>query len=117
MEPAPVSSPVRLRTRLQSGIVKPKEYTDGTVRYDRVKYGNFCSTGEPSSTTEALADTRWKEAMDEEYSALMKNKTWRLVPSPQGKNIIDCRCINKIKHRADGSIDRYKARLVAKGFK
>jgi hypothetical protein len=56
----------RLCTRSQSGIVKPKTYTDGTIRYDRVKFGNFCSTGEPSSTAEALADTRWKTAMDEE---------------------------------------------------
>jgi hypothetical protein len=117
VEPAPVSSPVRLRTRLQSGIVKPKEYTDGTVRYDRVKYGNFCSTGEPSSTTEALADTRWKEAMDEEYSALMQNRTWHLVPSAPGQNVIDCKWVYKVKRKADGTVDRYKARLVAKGFK
>src|SRR5437763_12247188 len=55
--------------------------------------------------------------MDEEYGALMKNHTWRLVPPRKGNNIIDCRWIYKIKHKADGSIDRYKARLVAKGFK
>jgi histone deacetylase 1/2 len=55
--------------------------------------------------------------MDEEYSALVKNKTWHLVPSHQGKNIVDCRWIYKVKHKADGSVERYKARLVAKGFK
>jgi hypothetical protein len=55
--------------------------------------------------------------MNEEYSALMHNKTWRLVPPRQCTNIIDCRWIYKIKHKADGSIDRYKSRLVAKGFK
>jgi hypothetical protein len=55
--------------------------------------------------------------MDEEYNALMQNKTWRLVPPQRGTNIIDCRWIYKIKRKADGTIDRYKARLVAKGFK
>ena len=56
--------------------------------------------------------------MDEEYNALMKNKTWQLVPAHLGNNnIIDCKWIFKIKKKSDGSIERYKARLVAKGFK
>ena len=57
-----------------------------------------------------------EKAMDEEYGSLMKNKTWHLVPSQRGKNIIDCKWVYRIKRKADGSIDRYKARLVAKGF-
>jgi histone deacetylase 1/2 len=99
-------------TRRQSGVSKPKKFTDGTIRY-----AYFCSTGEPSSTAEALADVHWKAAMDEEYDALIKNKTWHLVPSDHGQNIIDCKWVYKIKRKADGSIDGYKARLVAKGFK
>jgi histone deacetylase 1/2 len=55
--------------------------------------------------------------MDEEYAAFIKNKTWHLVPSDRGQNIIECKWVYKIKRKADGSIDRYKARLVAKGFK
>ncbi|KAK4386183.1 Retrovirus-related Pol polyprotein from transposon RE2 [Sesamum angolense] len=35
---------------------------------------------------------------------------------PQGKNVIGCRWIYKIKLRPDGTIERCKARLVAKGF-
>ena len=73
--------------------------------------------GEPTHLHDALASKEWKEAMDIEYSALMKNKTWRLVPPEKGKNVIDCKWVYKIKKKADGSIDMYKARLVAKGFK
>ena len=40
-----------------------------------------------------------------------------MIPPRPGLNIIDCKWIFKLKHKADGSIDRYKARLVAKGFK
>jgi hypothetical protein len=55
--------------------------------------------------------------MEVEYNALLENKTWRLVPNSEGKILIDCKWVYKVKRRADGSIDRYKARLVAKGFK
>jgi hypothetical protein len=40
-----------------------------------IKYANVCSTGEPKSVKEALANPQWKHAMDDEYAALMKNGT------------------------------------------
>jgi histone deacetylase 1/2 len=101
-------------TRLQHGIRKPKIYTDGTVHW-----GMHGATvvEEPRYVEEAFKDKRWVAAMDNEYMALLKNKTWHLVPYPKGKNIIDCKWVYKVKKKADGTIDRYKARLVAKGFK
>jgi hypothetical protein len=65
--------------RLQSGVTKPKKFTDGTIRY-----AYFCSTSELSTTVEAFTDSHWKFAMDEEYDALIKNQTWHLVPSCRG---------------------------------
>lgn len=79
--------------------------------------GGGCSTGEPENLKEALGDSRWKKAMDEEYAALMENKTWHLVPLMKGSNIIDCKWVYKAKRKSDGAIARYKARLVAKGLK
>jgi hypothetical protein len=55
--------------------------------------------------------------MHDEFDALIKNKTWQLVPPQAGLNVIDSKWGLKLKHNPDGSIARYKARLVAKGFK
>ena len=54
--------------------------------------------------------------MNVEMDALNKNKTWDLVPLPQGKKDVGCRWVFTLKHKVDGSIDRYKARLVANGY-
>ena len=103
--PAPIASGPR--TRLQSGIVKPKVYTDGHVRWC-----NSCITGEPENLKEAFGDPRWKQAMQEEYDALIRNKTWHLVPPKEARNLIDCKWVYKIKKKSDGTVDRFKARLV-----
>lgn len=66
----------RPTTRLQRGIRKEKVYTDGTVRYSFLA----SSSEEPQSLNEALADSNWKQAMDTEFTALIHNKTWHLVP-------------------------------------
>jgi hypothetical protein len=69
------------------------------------------------SLEEVMEDAKWKEAMDVEYDALMKNSTYHLVPRDGIENIIDSKWVYKIKKKSDGSVDRYKARLVAKGFR
>jgi histone deacetylase 1/2 len=97
---------------LQGGIVKPKQYTDGCIRWC-----NTCVTGEPSTIQEALSNPCWKQAMQDEYDALLRNHTWHLVPYKKGANLIDCKWVFKIKRKSDGTIDRYKGRLVAKGYK
>jgi hypothetical protein len=105
----------RPTTRAQKGIHQPRIYTDDIVRYG--KYGFLTSSGEPHSLDDALANSNWKNAMNLEYDALMKNKTWHLVPPMKDKNVVGCKWIYKIKRKQDGSLYRYKARLVAKGFK
>lgn len=77
------------------------------------------STTEPLSYDDAISSPDyllWKQAMEEEMAALNRNHTWTLTTLPRGCSPVDCRWIYKLKHRVDGSIERYKARLVAKGF-
>ncbi|KAM2306236.1 hypothetical protein ACFXTH_025703 [Malus domestica] len=54
--------------------------------------------------------------MEVEMEALQKNGTWSVESLPQGKRPVGCKWVFTIKHKADGTIDRYKARLVAKGY-
>lgn len=91
-------------TRAKSGIFKPKTYT------------TRITSDEPVTYSQAASHKCWKAAMDKEYSALIKNKTWELVHKPDKKNLIGCKWTFKLKKNPDGTINRYKARLVAKGY-
>ena len=46
----------------------------------------------------------------------MKNDVSDVVPRPGGKSIVTSKWIYKIKHAADGSIEKYKARFMVCGF-
>ena len=54
--------------------------------------------------------------MVEEYSSIMTNDVWEVVPRPQDKSVVGSIWIYKIKYAADGSIEKFKARFVAKGY-
>ena len=63
------------------------------------------------------AKEKWIQALDSEYTSLIKNRAWNLVKLPEGRKPVGCRWVFKVKHNAGGSIERLgcKARLVAKG--
>ncbi|KAK4354915.1 hypothetical protein RND71_027109 [Anisodus tanguticus] len=53
--------------------------------------------------------------MDDEYHALIKNRTWDLVSRPSNANIIRSMWIFSHKENSDGTFERHKARLVGDG--
>ncbi|GJS86480.1 ribonuclease H-like domain-containing protein [Tanacetum coccineum] len=69
----------------------------------------------PKSYHDAFSDPNWQNAMRDEYHALIKNKTWTLVPRPPDTNIVRCMWLFRHKYLADGTLSRYKARLVTNG--
>jgi hypothetical protein len=70
----------------------------------------------PHNYLTALCDPNWRHAMQEEYDALTLNKTWTLVPSPPGANIVSGKWIFHHKYNSDGSLSCHKARWVVRGF-
>ena len=44
----------------------------------------------------------------------MKNGVWDVVPRPEGKSVATSKWIYKIKHAADGGIEKYKRRFMAR---
>ena len=99
----PLLSTHPMKTRSKSGIFKPKLLIAVVHQ-------------EPSTATQALDIPHWKQAMDAEYTTLVKNHTWDLVPSSDAMRIVNCKWVFHTKLKVIGSLDKYKARLVAKGF-
>ena len=54
--------------------------------------------------------------MVEEYDSIMKNQVWEVVPRSQGKKVVGSRWIYKVKHAANGNMEKYKACFMEKGF-
>lgn len=52
---------------------------------------------EPTSFKEAASYDEWKEAMQKEYDAFIKNGTWKLVHPLLGTKPIGCKCFYKNK--------------------
>jgi hypothetical protein len=71
---------------------------------------------EPSTFEEASGRQVWRDAMMEEYNSNMKKDVWEVVPRLEGKSVVTSRWLYKLKHAADGSIEKYKDRFVARGF-
>jgi hypothetical protein len=71
---------------------------------------------EPSSYKEETSQQLWRDAMAEEYSSIMRNDVWEIVPRPKGKSVVGSRWVYKIKQGVDGSVEKCKVRFVAKGF-
>jgi len=87
---------------------KPKRYLGYAA------YTTKLIEAEPSTFEEAIKHQRWKDAMNEEYQSIMKNGVWEIFPRPEDKFVVTSKWFYKIKHVADGSIEKYKARFVAR---
>nr|GEW38971.1 reverse transcriptase domain-containing protein [Tanacetum cinerariifolium] len=72
---------------------------------------------EPTSFTVTNNSLEWRQAMKEEYDALMKNEMCCLVPRASNTNVVDGKWVYRLKRDKNGAITHYKARLVAKGFR
>ena len=74
---------------------------------------------EPKTIQQALSDLKakeWFEGMEEEINSMKSNKVWDLVDLLLRHKTAGNKWVLNIKHKTDGTIEKYKARLVAKGY-
>ncbi|KAG7560254.1 Ribonuclease H-like superfamily [Arabidopsis thaliana x Arabidopsis arenosa] len=99
-------NPYTIQTRSKSGISKPKQVLSLLTK---------TKSPLPRSHIQALSDPNWNPAMTDEHGAMLKTKTWNLVPRPPKVNVVRSMWLFKHKYDADGVLSRHKARLVANG--
>jgi hypothetical protein len=126
-EDAPKNEPRRSRRQKEKqanlAITEEQKLTAFDEAYNEsVKlFVTATAHGEPRSYREATNPSNpdaplWQEAIQAELKSLQDHGTWKIVPRPEGKHIVSCKWVWRIKTKPDGSIERYKARLVARGF-
>jgi hypothetical protein len=64
---------------------------------------------------DALRDSDWVLAMQEELNNFTRNEVWHLVPRPN-QNVVGTKWVFRNKQDEHGVVTRNKARLVAKGY-
>ncbi|GJW36805.1 retrovirus-related pol polyprotein from transposon TNT 1-94 [Tanacetum coccineum] len=70
-----------------------------------------------SNYNEALKESCWIEAMQEELNGFKRLEVWELVPRPDRVMIITLKWIFKVKLDELGGVLKNKARLVARGYR
>jgi hypothetical protein len=76
---------------------------------------SFVSSIEPYRVEDALRDSDWVLAMQEELNNFTRNEVWHLVPRPN-QNVVGTKWVFHNKQDEHGVVIRNKARLVAKGY-
>jgi hypothetical protein len=75
----------------KNNIHKPKLPSESYIRYPLPKalMANV-TNNEPELTcySEAIKHPNWRDAMNKEFDALLRNGTWTLIPSSPTANII-----------------------------
>jgi hypothetical protein len=121
-EEAPQAPPTQVRATIQRN--HPVDQILGDISKGvttRSRLANFCehysfvSSIEPFRVEEALLDSDWVLAMQEELNNFKRNEVWTLVPRPK-QNVVGTKWVFCNKQDEHGVVTRNKARLVAKGY-
>ncbi|GJV00856.1 putative ribonuclease H-like domain-containing protein [Tanacetum coccineum] len=80
-------------------------------------YDAFLTAVEPKTYKDALTQSCWIEAMQEELNEFERLEVWELVPRPDKVMVITLKWIYKVKLDELGSILKNKARLVARSYR
>nr|GEX28257.1 hypothetical protein [Tanacetum cinerariifolium] len=78
-------------------------------------YDAFLTSVEPKTYKDALTQSYWIEAMQEDLNEFERLEVWELVPRPDKVMVITLKWIYKVKLDELGGILKNKAHLVARG--
>ncbi|GKA14899.1 retrovirus-related pol polyprotein from transposon TNT 1-94 [Tanacetum coccineum] len=101
-----------IRNPSQSIRTRRQLETDGEM----CMFALTVSQTEPKNIKEAMADSAWIKAMQEELHQFDRLDVWELVDRPLCKNVINLKWLWKNKRDEENTVIRNKARLVAKGY-
>jgi hypothetical protein len=119
---APSAPPTQVRAMIQRH--HPVDQILGDISKGvttRSRLANFCehysfvSSIEPFRVEEALQDSGWVLAMQEELNNFKRNEVWSLVSRPK-QNVVGTKWVFRNKQDEHGVVTRNKARHVAKGY-
>lgn len=93
----------QMTTRFQVGAHKPnpKFAMQVSKEFDN-KHALIC-TIEFRTISQAMQRQDWRDAMTKELNALVDNKTWKLVPKDDSKNIMGNKWVLYVKSKSDGN--------------
>nr|GEU28829.1 hypothetical protein [Tanacetum cinerariifolium] len=80
-------------------------------------YDAFLTSAEPKTYKDALTQSYWIEAMQEELNEFERLEVWELVPRPDKVMVITLKWVYKVKLDELAGILKNKARLVARGYR
>nr|GFA67195.1 retrovirus-related Pol polyprotein from transposon TNT 1-94 [Tanacetum cinerariifolium] len=112
---APSTSNSTTPTETQSLII-PQDVGDENLDMEVAHMGSD-PLFEPKTYKEALTQSCWIEAMQEELNEFEHLEVWELVPRPDKAMVITLKWIYKVKLDELGGILKNKARLVACGYR
>ncbi|CAL9016687.1 unnamed protein product [Prunus brigantina] len=111
------SSPSGPRVRRAPSWMQDYESGEGlSEEEDLQNLALFTSQADPTCYEEAAKSEKWRNAMDLEIEAIVRNKTWELADLPVGAKKIGVKWVYKTKLNENGEVDKCKAQLVAKGY-
>ncbi|GKC14214.1 gag-pol polyprotein [Tanacetum coccineum] len=77
-----------------------------------VAESSSCNIAEPKNIKEAMADSAWIEAMQEELYQIDRLQVWELVDKPFGKNVIKLKWLWKKKKDEDQTMPTMPDALI-----
>lgn len=114
------TTPTLPERRVTRALTYLQDYTSGEgLSEEEEEVHNlalFVASDDPIYYEEVVKIKRWRDAMEVEIGAIVKNETWELVGAPKEVKVIGVKWVYKTKLNENGEVDKCKAWLVAKGY-